>query len=105
MAVSEQFWMTISEIVGWLYFAAWSVSFYPQMLVNYKSKSVAGYSLAYATMNPSGYFDYSFYSIGGAIDPYLGTGSVLYNDLLFTLHGLMASSVLLVQIFIYDRGD
>lgn len=75
------------------------------MWVNYRSKSVAGYSIEYATMNPSGYFFYSFYSIGGAIDPYLGTGTVLYNDLLFTLHGLAAACVLLVQIFIYDRGD
>ena len=28
----------ISNLIGWLYFAAWSVSFYPQMWDNYRSK-------------------------------------------------------------------
>jgi hypothetical protein len=40
------------------------------------SISVAGFSLEYAFMNPSGYFFYSFYSVGGRIDPFLGTGEV-----------------------------
>ena len=28
----------ISNVIGWLYFAAWSVSFYPQLWDNYRSK-------------------------------------------------------------------
>lgn len=38
--------------------------------------SVAGFSLEYACLNPSGYFFYSVYSVGGSIDPFLGTGEV-----------------------------
>ncbi len=28
----------VADIVGWLYFVAWSVSFYPQIYENYKRK-------------------------------------------------------------------
>lgn len=83
--------------------------------------SVAGFSLEYACLNPSGYFFYSVYSVGGSIDPFLGTGEVSapiqnktisffnmlqvkYNDLVFALHGFALSSVQFVQIWMYDRG-
>jgi len=28
----------ISAIIGWIYFAAWSISFYPQIFLNIKKK-------------------------------------------------------------------
>ena len=28
----------LSQVVGWLYFFAWSFSFYPQLYVNWKLK-------------------------------------------------------------------
>ena len=27
-----------SDIIGWLYFLAWSASFYPQSIINYNKK-------------------------------------------------------------------
>ncbi len=27
-----------SDIIGWMYFAAWSISFYPQAIINYNKK-------------------------------------------------------------------
>ena len=42
-----------------MYFFAWSASFYPQAILNYNTKSVAGFSLEFATMNPCGFFFYS----------------------------------------------
>ena len=38
--------------------------------------SVAGFSVEFALMNPSGFFFYSVYSVAGSVDPYLGTGTV-----------------------------
>ena len=38
--------------------------------------SVAGFSLEFALLNPSGFFFYSVYSVAGSIDPFLGTGEV-----------------------------
>ena len=65
---------------------------------------MAGFSLEFALLNPSGFFFYSVYSVGGSVDPYLGTGTVKYNDLVFALHAFALASVQLVQIWMYDRG-
>ena len=69
-------WELLSIIVGWIYFFAWSLSFYPQIWENYKRQSVGGFSTEYALLNPCGFFFYSFYSIAGFVNPNLGTGSV-----------------------------
>lgn len=53
-------------------------------------------------MNPTGFFFYSVYSVTGSVDPYLGTGVVFTNDLVFALHAFALSCVQLVQIFMYD---
>ena len=63
---------------------------------------MAGFSIEFASINPSGFLFYSIYSVGGRVDPKLGTGIVLNNDLVFTLHAFALSSVQLTQIFIYD---
>lgn len=34
-------WPVISAIVGWSYFATWSISFYPQIVINYQRKRCA----------------------------------------------------------------
>lgn len=65
-----------SDIIGWLYFLAWSGSFYPQSVKNYKKKNVGGFSLEFALLNPSGFFFYSVYSVAGRVNPNLGTGPV-----------------------------
>ena len=94
----------LSKIVGWIYFFNWSFSFYPQLYIIYKSKSVAGFSLEYALLNVSGYLFYSMYSLGGYIYPHLGTGTVELSDVAFAVHGLLLSSAHLTTAFIYKRG-
>ena len=42
----------LSEIFGWTYFIAWSVSFYGQVIENYRRKSVSGLN-----------FDFEIYTI------------------------------------------
>lgn len=37
----------VSTALGWLYFAAWSISFYPQIVLNFQRKSVSGLSLEF----------------------------------------------------------
>jgi len=66
---------------------------------------VAGFSIEFAVMNPSGFYFYSFYSVAGTVDQYLGTGYVAPNDLVFALHAFALSSVQLAQIFMYERGN
>ena len=80
-------------MVGWAYLTAWSVSFFPQAIENYYRKSVAGFSIEFALLNPSGFFFYMFYSVGGRIDSKLGTGEVRWNDLGFALLAFAMSSL------------
>ena len=69
-------WYTVSKVIGWTYFVAWSASFFPQAIENYHRKSVAGFSIEFALLNPSGFFFYTLYNTAGSIDPMLGTGIV-----------------------------
>ena len=103
--VNEDAVNATSDVIGWLYFLAWSGSFYPQIFINYRNKNVGGFSLEFALLNPSGFFFYSVYSVAGRVNSTLGTGEVTNQDLVFALHAFALSSVQLAQIFIYDRGQ
>ena len=46
----------INSVIGWIYFLAWSLSFYPQIYYNWTRKSVVGLN-----------FDYIFFNITGFI--------------------------------------
>lgn len=54
----------ISNVMGWVYFLAWSISFYPQMWVNYKRKSVVGLNFDFVGLNIVGFILYSFFNLG-----------------------------------------
>lgn len=56
-------------------------------------------------MNPSGFFFYTFYSVGGKVDGFLGTGIIHWNDMVFACLAFGMSCIQLVQIFMYDRGQ
>ena len=69
---SDEFWDVISKIFGWTSFVAWSLSFYPQIWMNYKSKSVAGFSVEFAMLNPVGFYMYTIYNLQGLINKNIG---------------------------------
>jgi len=54
----------ISAVVGWIYFLAWSVSFYPQIYINYKRKSVVGLNFDYVSLNLVGFLMYALFNCG-----------------------------------------
>lgn len=54
----------VSSVVGWLYFLAWSVSFYPQILSNYRRKSVVGLNFDFLSLNLVGFVLYSLFNCG-----------------------------------------
>ena len=49
--------------MGWTYFGAWSISFYPQLWMNYRRKSVTGVSFDYILYNVIGFACYSAYNV------------------------------------------
>lgn len=56
------------QISGWLYFFTWSLSFYPQFLLNWKTKSVVGLSFDYVSLNLMGFIGYSIFNVAFYFD-------------------------------------
>jgi len=55
---------------------------------------VAGLSLDYAFLNPSGFYFYSIYNFQGIVNPKIGgTGNIETNDLVFGVHAFMLASI------------
>jgi len=101
----------ISEVLGWTYFFAWSVSFYPQVFLNFRRKSVAGLSLDYQILNAFGfgcYFLYNamFFYNSGIREAYREEhdnkdNPVRLNDVFFAGHAFCITLLTLMQICIY----
>jgi len=51
------------QIVGWIYFAAWSVSFYPQIILNFRRRSVVGLNFDFLALNILGHSCYSVFNV------------------------------------------
>ncbi|KAH7726961.1 Protein CTNS-1 a [Aphelenchoides avenae] len=102
-------------IVGWLYFFAWSISFYPQIILNFQRKSVEGLNFDFLVLNIIGFACYTVYNAVQYFDVnvqelYLkahprSNSPVLINDLVFAAHALFACIVTGVQCFFYERGN
>ena len=60
----SNFLFTICSIIGWIYFFAWSISFYPQVILNFKRKSTEGLNLDFIILNIVGFLCYGFYRGG-----------------------------------------
>lgn len=56
--------ITFSDVIGWLYFVAWSVSFYPQIYTNFRRKSVIGLNFDFLSLNIVGFILYGVFNIG-----------------------------------------
>lgn len=60
---------SISSYIGWTYFLMWSISFYPQLLINWRRKSVAGVSFDYLAFNVAGFACYSVFNLALKFSP------------------------------------
>eukprot|EP00743_Colponemidia_sp_Colp-15_P003337 GILK01003605.1.p1 GENE.GILK01003605.1~~GILK01003605.1.p1 ORF type:complete len:322 (-),score=34.72 GILK01003605.1:227-1090(-) len=94
----------VSILLGWIYFFAWSLSFWPQTIDNYRRKSVVGFSCDYLILNMTGFTCYAIYNIVGYIDPSAGAGNVVINDVAFAVHAWVLTAVQVVQLVMYEKG-
>lgn len=102
----------ISIIVGWVYFAAWSISFYPQIWYNFKRKSVVGLNFDFMALNLLGHtlyaiFNSSLYWITYIEDEYFqrfprGLNPVALNDVVFSIHASVITALTISQCFFYE---
>eukprot|EP01084_Bolivina_argentea_P082230 148890_1 len=107
--MEKHHWVTVfCDILGWIYFFAWSISFYPQTIVNFKRKCVIGMSFDYMGIyNFTGFLAYSVYTIATFIHNN-GTSNkdnpIAINDIAFATHALLLTAICCIQIIFYDRG-
>ncbi|ENN75381.1 hypothetical protein YQE_08155, partial [Dendroctonus ponderosae] len=65
VTVHREPWLDIfSTTIGWIYFLAWSVSFYPQVYINWKRRSVIGLNFDFLALNIVGFILYSIFNLG-----------------------------------------
>lgn len=103
-----------SRLLGWTYFLAWSVSFYPQAILNFQRKSVEGLSLDFLCLNVYGFLCYSIFNVAFFSSKEIqrqyaernggNENLVRVNDVFFALHALILSSTTLSQTYFYKRS-
>ncbi|XP_032860571.1 cystinosin isoform X1 [Tyto alba] len=103
------------EVIGWIYFLAWSISFYPQLFENWRRKSVVGLSFDFIALNLTGFIAYSVFNVGLFWIPLIkeeflvsypsGVNPVAINDVFFSLHAVAVTLLTVIQCCIYERAD
>ncbi|KAM4795645.1 cystinosin [Rhinophrynus dorsalis] len=104
----------LEQVIGWIYFLAWSVSFYPQVFVNWRRKSVVGLSFDFLALNLTGFIAYSVFNVCLFWIPYIreqflqvypnGVIPVDANDVFFSLHAVLLTLITIIQCCIYEHG-
>lgn len=105
----------LSTIIGWTYFVAWSVSFYPQIWDNFRRKSVIGLNFDFLALNIVGFTLYGCYNVAlfwihsvqaeyKSRHP-MGVIPVQANDVFFPIHAVWACAITIIQCFIYERAS
>uniref|UniRef100_A0A8C4QTW3 Cystinosin, lysosomal cystine transporter n=1 Tax=Eptatretus burgeri TaxID=7764 RepID=A0A8C4QTW3_EPTBU len=113
--VFRSYTLHILEILfGWVYFLAWAVAAYPQLITNYRRKSVIGLSFDFLALNVMGFLAYSLYNVGMFWVPAVqeeyhrrfpdAAKGVDLNDVLFSVNGFLCTLVSITQCIIYERG-
>ncbi|KJX96872.1 L-cystine transporter like protein [Zymoseptoria brevis] len=100
----EQFARAISWLCGWVYFTAWTLSFIPQPLLNYRRKTTQGSMPDFPLLNIFGFSCYSLSTTLFLYSPVIRKQyakrhslspepTVRFNDLVFGLFGLTMSFI------------
>ncbi|KAJ0111369.1 hypothetical protein Patl1_02919 [Pistacia atlantica] len=103
------------ETLGWISFISWSVSFYPQVILNFRRKSVIGLNFDFVVLNLTKHSSYLIYNVCLYFSPaiqkqyfqkygYDQMIPVAANDVAFSIHAVLLTVVILLQIAIYERG-
>ncbi|TKY88311.1 hypothetical protein EX895_002663 [Sporisorium graminicola] len=107
--------VTISRLLGWVYTLAWSLSFYPQVIHNYISKSTRGLSSDFVVLNAAGHTSYLVYNGLLLFYPpvrrayrkaHEGRENVVqFNDFAFSAHAALLAIITLAQYAAYKQPD
>ncbi|KAL5581279.1 hypothetical protein UlMin_013721 [Ulmus minor] len=103
------------EVLGWIAFVSWSISFYPQLILNFRRKSVVGLNFDFVVLNLTKHSSYLIYNatlyFSQAVQKQYfqkyGFGEMIpvaANDVAFSSHAVLMTAITLIQMVIYERG-
>ncbi|KAI1337485.1 cystinosin [Xylariaceae sp. FL0016] len=100
----------LSLLFGWVYTICWSLSFYPQLFMNYGNKSTAGTTVDFPFVNILGFIAYLVYTSAMSFSPVIReqyalrhnghTPTVATNDVAFAAHAVLLTTILNTQYFV-----
>ncbi|KAL2635564.1 hypothetical protein R1flu_007043 [Riccia fluitans] len=101
--------------LGWFAFVVWSISFYPQVILNYRRKSVAGLSFDFLVFNFTKHSSYLIYNASLYFSPVVqqqyrakyGKSELIPvapSDVAFSIHAVLLTAITLFQVLIYERS-
>ncbi|CAJ1947545.1 unnamed protein product [Sphenostylis stenocarpa] len=104
------------EVFGWLAFLSWAVAGYPQLILNFRRKSVVGLSLDYEILNLIKHCSYLIYNASLYFSPavqkqyfekygYEQMIPVAANDVAFSTHSVIIHLIIFSQIAMFERGN
>ncbi|MCO5574499.1 hypothetical protein L7F22_028284 [Adiantum nelumboides] len=104
------------QALGWFAFAAWSCSFYPQIVLNFTRKSVVGLNFDFILLNSTKHSSYLIYNACMYFSPvvqyqyHMKYGfseliPVAPSDVAFSIHAVLMTWVLVYQVLAYERGS
>ncbi|PSR94339.1 PQ loop repeat-domain-containing protein [Coniella lustricola] len=99
----------LSALFGWVYTLSWSLSFYPQPILNWRRKSTSGTTIDFPFINTLGFLAYlisnaAFYYSPVVRAQYAARNNghhpaVAFNDIAFAAHALLLSLITASQYF------
>ncbi|CAI4210212.1 unnamed protein product [Parascedosporium putredinis] len=104
---ASAFLPVLSGLFGWVYTIAWSLSFYPQPLLNYRRRSTSGTTVDFPFINTLGFLAYFFSTAAFLWSPLIReqyaarhhglVPTVRGNDVAFAGHALVLSCITVSQ--------
>ena len=101
-----------SDVIGWIYFSAWTISFWPQVFLNFYRKSVVGLNFDFLTYNIIGFACYASYNCALFFSPVVqkeykdqnpkGGLPVTLQDVCFALHAVAVVLLTIFQCLIFE---
>ncbi|KFY07535.1 hypothetical protein V492_07049 [Pseudogymnoascus sp. VKM F-4246] len=99
----------LSYVFGWGYFISWSLSFYPQPVLNYYRQSTSGTTIDFPAINILGFAAYFISNTAFLYSPEIRrqyaarnhglTPTVKLNDVAFAAHATICSMISMSQYF------
>ncbi|KAK8161546.1 PQ loop repeat-domain-containing protein [Phyllosticta citrichinensis] len=102
----------LSRVLGWTYFLCWSLSFYPQPILNWRRRSTRGFGIDFPTLNVLGFAAYTLSTGAMLFSPTIRAqyayrypsapeSTVRVNDFVFALHAAIVCIIIYTQFWVW----